>query len=133
MEANGDCTVFNRIYHKETREYTWQKTILYGVIWQGGLGVRLMKNGLKEDKETTVFIPMEVKKQSTYKKPKAFEQGGVGTFTLRPEDRLVRGAILEEVGQEELFRAYDDVITITAVDTYDHASPELCHWEVRGR
>lgn len=134
MDTNCDCTVFNRVYDKEGREYLWQGTVVHGVYWQGGQGVRLMKNGLKEDKETTVFIPMFAESQRTYAKPVAFGTGEGGTtFTFRPEDRLVRGVVLDRISQKELFSRFDDAITITAVDTFDQGGGEMNHWEVRGR
>lgn len=124
MISNGSCTVFNRVYNKETRLDNWQACPIHGVLWEGKDGCEPMKGGMKKENNATVYIPfLSGTEGKAYKSPTDFNKNPAGAFTLRPGDKLARGIANAVEGEPE-------GLTITGVETFDYGSRDMRHWEV---
>lgn len=132
MYSNADCTVFNRIYDHETREDRWQYTHLKEVFWENRKGANTAKSGMREADSVIIYIPLTVKSENQYRPPKEFKQNPDGGFTLRPEDKIVKGLVKYNGPIAKLPDTFDNVVTITSVDTMDYGSRDMQHWEVGG-
>lgn len=125
---NGCCTVFNRVYDKTSRLDKWVGTQINDVFWGDCKAANIIKAGLENADSAMIYIPFDCQKQ--YKKAKAFEESPEGYFTLRPGDLIVKGLVDFEGTDTQIKAKFDDVVTITSVDTMDYGSPDMQHWEV---
>lgn len=118
MNANETCTVFNRFYDPIYRKYILQPTVIEGVFWQEAMGARLTKEGVYEANEVHIFIPFLVESTRKFGVSEEFEEAPTTYFTLRPEDKIMRGI------------SSGKSLTILSVSTFDYGSKGLQHWEV---
>lgn len=116
-----DCTVFNAIFNKETRMDEYVSTQLHGVLWEDTKAVNVIKSGLSDADNAKVYIPHSVKTDKIYKSPKEFKTAPNGAYTLKVGDIVVKGIVEHNGPINKLFEGFDDVITITSVDTYDYS------------
>ncbi len=136
MRTNADITVYNKYFNKETRTDKYQRTVLHGVFWDDKKAMNRLQSGLENADEVLVVIPFAVISDKEYINPKEFErlEDKSNYFTLREEDRIVKGDIdFEIIGKlSDLDKEYE-AFTITSVDTKDFGSPYMRHWEISGR
>ncbi|AMJ41890.1 hypothetical protein [Anaerotignum propionicum] len=118
MKSSDVCTIFNRIYDPIFRKYFLQSTIIKGVFWQEALGARLNHEKLYEANEVHIFIPFSAEATRTFGIPEEFEKNPTSYFTLRPEDKIIRGITSGKS------------LTILSINTFDYGSKDMQHWEV---
>lgn len=118
MNFMESCTVFNRFYDTISRKYILQPTVIEGVFWQEKVGARLTQGGHYEANEVHIFIPFSARCKREFATSEAFQEKPTDFFTLRPEDKIMRGITSGES------------LTILSVDTFDYGSKDLQHWEV---
>jgi hypothetical protein len=118
MNSNEICTVFNRIYDPIFRKYILQPTVITGVFWQEKLGANLIQEGLNEANEVHIFIPFLAEATRIFGTSAEFEENPTTFFTLRPEDKIMRGI------------SSGKSLTILSVNTFEYGSKGLQHWEV---
>lgn len=134
MITNGDCTVFNRVYDKATRMDTWVATHLRGVFWEDCKAANVVKSGMRDADSVRIFIPFFVDAEGKiFEKSMGFQKNPKNHFTLRAEDKIVRGIVTYDGSITKLQDEFDDVMTITSVDTFDYGSDGMQHWEVSGK
>jgi len=115
----------------------WQRTVLAGVLWEdSSKGAVMRKTGLSNVDGLQLIIPILVDAGgSSYVKPKAWAVlvDKTGSWTLQSSDSVVLGEIdYEIVKSSSELKQFDDVLTITAVDTRDYGG-DMSHWEVSGK
>ena len=145
MENNTSLTLYNKIAGTET----YQRTVIPAVEWENRKGVNGMKSGALASNSARVFISLAM--GVNYLKPKAWQAltTKTGKWTLAEGDVIVKGTVTDEIhaavpysagppevpavaafAMSDLKKKYDDVLTITSVDTYDMGSEALRHWQV---
>ena len=118
MNSKEVCTVFNRIYDPIFRKYILQPTVITGVFWQEELGARLTQEEVYEANEVHIYIPFLAEATRIYGTSEEFQETPTAYFTLRPEDKIMRGITSGKS------------LTILSVSTFDYGSKSLQHWEV---
>lgn len=139
MNTNTSMTLYNKIAGTET----YQRTVIVAVEWENRKAVNGMRSGALASNSARVFIPKSV--GTNYLKPKAWQAltTKTGKWTLQEGDVIVKGAVMDEIREAvvgppavaaftltNLKAKYDDVLTITSVDTHDMGSLVLQHWEI---
>lgn len=119
MKSNEVCTIFNRIYDPIYRKYILQPTIVEGVFWQEKMGASFSKEeGMHGSNEVSIIIPFGAKFTRDFAVTEDFEENPNAYFTLRPEDKIMKGV---SSGRS---------LTILSVSRFDYGSKGLQHWEV---
>lgn len=124
-------TVYNK--YKDGTTEKWQRTVLYGVLWDAVKGATVRRTGVTSADSLQLIIPMAGRRG--YRPPK--EWAGLtdksGFWTLQSGDMVALGALeYEIVKSSSELRDFDHVLTITSVDTKNFGGP-LRHWEVSAR
>ena len=131
MRTNTDITIYNRVI--VNREDVFIRSHLYRVHCEDTEGQsRANPNTMKVDK-ATIYIPFSVKADEgkQYRKPKAFKREPASHYTLQIDDLIVKGIVTDEItSANELERKYDDVRSISYVDSADYGDINLQHFEV---
>lgn len=118
MNSNGSCTVFNRFYDPIFRKYILQPTVIEGIFWQEAIGAKIAQEGFCEDNEVHIFIPFAAISNRKFGTSEQFQESPTAYFTLRPEDKIMRGI------------SSGKSLTILSVNTFDYGSKGLWHWKV---
>jgi hypothetical protein len=110
---------------------------LSGVFWNAIKGAVVRRTGVNSADSLQLIIPIGVQaSRAAYKPPKEWAAltDKTGAWTLQPGDVVVKGALddVEIVRSTKELQAYDDVLTITSVDTKD-VGGAMAHWEVSGK
>lgn len=121
------------IYNKDQKEQ-YHRKVIKGVFWDSSKGATVRKTGVSSADGLQLIIPFSADK--SYLKPKewlALEDKS-SNWTLQPRDIVILGDIDYEVikSSSELSKLYDDVLTISNVDTRDYGG-DMSHFEVSGK
>lgn len=132
MLTNTAATLYNR--YIEDGEEKYARTVLRNVSWQVGRQASFSREGAVGSALADIYIPFSVDAEGkAYVQPKQFSPD---SFTLQKKDYLVKGVCPYEHGPghpiTELLSDYDNIVTITGVETCDYGSAALAHWEVSG-
>lgn len=123
-------TIYNK--HTENKVEKWQRTVLRGVFWDSSKGAITRNTGVSSVDGLMMIVPMSI---PGYKKPKEWAdlEGKAGAWTLQGGDIAILGDISYEVvrSSKEIL-GYDDVLTITTVDTRGYGG-DMAHFEVTGK
>lgn len=124
-------TVYNK--YKDGTTEKWQRTVLYGVLWDAIKGAVTRKTGVTSADGLQLIIPMTGRRG--YRPPK--EWAGLtdkfGFWTLQSGDMVALGALeYEIVKSSSELRDFDHVLTITSVDTKNFGSG-MDYWEVSAK
>lgn len=116
-------------------------TILRGVFLDVSKGANVIRSGLVGADAATLHIPFSVTAvdgitgaEKRYVGPMEFwradDKSGLWTLAVDRNTFIVKGEAVEPDKTEEAINLlYDDVYTITSVDTKDFGSPSMQHWE----
>lgn len=107
MIANADATLYHRGTDPVTRQYTWTREELRGVLWQDERHVSVGDRSFSAADSVLVMIP---------------------GLDAEPavEDRIVRG-IVPDIAPPE------DALTIMSAVRVDFGSEAMRHWEVTAK
>jgi hypothetical protein len=141
MLANADITIYNRFLDPIEKIDKYLRTQIKGVNWFASKGVNKLRTGTETADAVIVLIPLKPNAENkTYKKPKAWQSTPnvdmSKYFTFNSGDLIVKGLVTYDVnvgGVKGLEKAFDDVYTITSVDTEDRGSPNVQHFRVGAR
>ncbi len=136
MIPNTDITIYNKYTDPTTRLEKYQRTVVSDVVWQGTKAASAANGGLLASNSVTIYIPFALGTQ--YVKPIAWQAlvTKTGKWTLREGDVIAKNSVTDEITTSPVFTMtdlkakYDDVVTITSVDTMDQGSPNMQHWQV---
>lgn len=136
MYTNTSATIYAKT---KTGEYL--RTMLDAVFWDGSQGTRYSQGARHSQDALFVAIPFSVETGKKYLPPKEWERAGMEDakkhWTLKPGDLIVKGECPYLHSPESpigiLTSQYDNVYTITLVDTADFGSEDMQHWEVSGK
>lgn len=139
-------TVFNS-YEDDELTMHYSVTILRGVLLDVSKGTNIAKTGLSDADAATLYIPFDVRAESTtgdaktYAEPKEFyraeDQQGLWTLDSGGQSNststyFVKGEVTEQMSLAALKKAYDYVFDVTTVDVRDFGG-DMKHWQVGGR
>jgi len=135
MKTNCQATLYNKYIVTATRAEAYQRTVLNAVYWENRRAVNRIASGgdIKADK-VLVLIPFVL--GTNYLEPIAWQKlvSKVGKWTLQAGDMIVRGAVTDEITglftMSDLKKKYNDVLSISSIDTMDAGSERVRHWEV---
>jgi hypothetical protein len=132
MIPNCDITIYNK--YLASRAEVFQRSVIRNVGWQATKAVSGTKAGPLQSNVATIFIPFVG--NTEYLAPKAWQAlvSKSANWTLQEGDVVVRGEVADEITGAftitDLRAKYDDVVSITSVDTMDFGSSYMHHWEV---
>lgn len=130
MYTNADVTIYNKFLNPETRLDEYKRTVIKGVFFDEKEGSNRLQSGLESADSVLMLIPFDSLIDDEFISPKEFK-GEAGTFTLRAEDKIVKGEIdYEIVGSTREFEEKYKTFTLTSVDTKDFGSQHMRHYEV---
>lgn len=134
MLYNVDITVYNRAYDTVNKTEVYYRSVVSSVEWENRKGANIIASGgYLDSDQATIYIPIT---KSGYLAPRAWEALATktGYWTLRPEDIIVKSAVTDSISSAftitQLRKKYDDVLTITSVDTMDFGSISMQHFAV---
>lgn len=132
MRTNADMTIYNKVFDKATRMDKYQRTTLYGVFWDESKAYNRLQSGLESADKVFIVVPFSTPAEREYISPKEFEKLDDTTdyFTIREEDRVVKGRIDLEIDKSTDLDREFEAFTITSVDTKDFGSFHMQHWEL---
>ena len=130
MRTNSDITVFNK--YRVANVDTWQQTQISDVAWEQ----RHARSQFDSDDLATVFVPLA--RGDDYLNPRVWQalSSKTGKWTLQVGDVIVKGLVSFALSSSPPFTlsalksAYDDVLVVTAVDTFDYGSVNLQHYRI---
>lgn len=130
MRTNTDITIWNK--YRVANVDTWQQTQISDVAWEQ----RHARSQFDSDDLATVYIPLA--RGDDYLKPRVWQalSSKTGKWTLQVGDVIVKGLVSFTLSSSPPFTlsalktAYDDVLVITAVDTFDYGSASLQHFRI---
>ncbi len=128
MRTNSNITIWNK--YRVANVDTWQQTQISDVAWEQ----RHARSQFDSDDLATVFIPLA--RGDDYLKPRVWQalSSKTGKWTLQVGDVIAKGLITFDLSASfplgVLKAAYDDVLVITSVDTYDYGSASLQHFRI---
>ena len=135
MRTNTAATLYNVYYNIATKANLYKRTVLPAVEWENRKASNVLRTGGNIAADiASIFIP--ITPSVDYLAPKAWLAlvDKSGNFTLQEGDILVKGEVADELSAAFLPTAlkakYDDVLTISSVDTFDFGSASLHHWKV---
>ncbi|MDJ0305388.1 MULTISPECIES: hypothetical protein [Dehalobacter] len=124
-------TIYNK--YMDNGAEKWHRTVIAGVLWNSSKGAVVRKTGESAVDGLQLIIPFSA--GAGYVKPKAWESltDRSGCWTLKGGDTVILGDIdYEVVKSSSELKLFDDVLTISNVDTRDYGG-EMSHWEVSGK
>lgn len=90
MISNCDITIYNRVYDKAQRLYTYKRTVVEGCWWFGQQHVSVDSDGVHGADTYTVRIP----NTEGYVPPESYTGEG---WTITEDDYIVRGITKTEI------------------------------------
>lgn len=138
MKTNSSLTIWNKYYNPTTNKEIYVRHELEAVMWEDRKAVNVLSSGGNQAvDQARIYIPFVVNK-ATYVKPK--EWLALSTvnkaiyWTAQIDDLVYKGSLSQELSDSytpsALKAAYDDVLKISSVDTYDMGSFILRHWKL---
>ena len=137
MRTIDSLTIYNKFIDPVTRLEKYQRAEIEDCYWEDRKAINRSKVGAIANDSAMVVIPMV--QGANYLKPVAWQAlvSKTGKWTLQTGDVMVKGAITDEISSSftitALTKKYNDVITITSVDTFDSGSTRLQHWEISAK
>lgn len=135
MMTNADVTVYNKYIDSTTRSEKYQRSTVYGVVWQDTKGVTNSKSQLAAN-VALVMIPYTVANYAAYRTPKTWQAlvSKSACWTLQEGDVLIKGIVADEITggftMTDLRAKYDNVVSIASIAAMSEGSQGSQHWEV---
>ena len=134
MRTNADITIYNKYTASHTD--AWRRSVVYGVFWENTKASNVRATGGEMyANQATVYLPFS--NGSKYLAPTAWTSAKTGKFTLKPGDVIVKGVVTDEISgsftMTDLRAKYDNVLTISSVDTKDFGTYAMQHWQIGAR
>lgn len=127
---NKDITVINRYIDKETRKPKYKVSYVKG-FWSSNDGISINGTQITKNDGLSARILMKDSRNETYQKPEEFVKEQL-TWTLQPDDYLVKGIVKDFTSTTKLVEDYRDVIKIKDIATKDYGSEGMWHFAITG-
>jgi len=149
MKPNCDITLYNKYTDPSTRLEKYQRVVIYDVIWENRKAINRSKSGDIANDTAMIYIPFI--RGTNHLNPIAWQAltTKTGKWTLQDGDVVVKGVVTDEIADAStdpishvvtpavtitsLTKKYDDVVTISSIDTMDYGAIAMQHWEVSAK
>ena len=125
-----DITVINKYIDKETKKTKYKVSYVKG-FWSSSDGISISGTQLTKQDGLSARILINDSRNETYQKPEEFEKEQK-TWTLQPDDYLVKGIVENFTTITELLDSYKEVMKITNIATKDYGSEDMWHFVITG-
>lgn len=125
-----DITVINKYIDKETKKTKYKVSYVKG-FWSSSDGISISGTQLTKQDGLSARILINDSRNKTYQKPEEFEKEQK-TWTLQPDDYLVKGIVENFTTITELLDSYKEVMKITNIATKDYGSEDMWHFVITG-
>ncbi len=125
-----DITVINKYVDKETRKPKYKVSYIKG-FWSSKDGISINGTQLTKNDGLSARILINDSRNETYQKPEEFEKEQK-TWTLQPDDYLVKGIVKNFTTTTKLVEDYKDVIKISDITIKDYGSEDMWHFAITG-
>jgi len=137
MRTNTALTLYNKYYNSTTKKEMYQRWVISKVMWENRKARNILASGGNTAADQAmIYIPFSTN-LTTFLGPIAWLAlaDKTSNLTLQRGDLLVKGEIAQEVDDvtftpTDLKAAYDDVLEISSIDTYDMGSYALRSWAI---
>ncbi len=124
-----DITVINK-YIDENRKPQYKVSCIKG-FWSSNDGVSISGTQITKSDGLSARILIFDSRNEEYQKPKDFEKEQK-TWTLKPDDYLVKGIVKDFTTITNLLKDYQEVIKITNIAIKDYGSGDMQHFAITG-
>lgn len=125
-----DITVINKYYDKTTKTPKYKVSYVKG-FWSYSDGISINGTQLTKSDGLSARILIYDTRNEAYQKPEDFENEQK-TWTLKPDDYLVKGKVENFISTTQLLEDYQEVIKITNIGTKDYGSEDMQHFVIKG-
>lgn len=125
-----DITVINKYFDKETRSSKYKISHVKG-FWSSNDGISINGTQLTKNDGLSARILINDSRNDPYQKPEEFVKEQK-TWTLQPDDYLVKGKVENFISTTKLVEDYRDVIKIKDIATKDYGSEDMWHFAITG-
>lgn len=126
---NKDITVINK-YIDENRKPQYKVSYVRG-FWSSNDGISINGTQLTKSDGLSARILIYDSRNAKYQTPKDFEKEQK-TWTLKPDDYLVKGIVENFTTITKVLDDYQEVIKITNIATKDYGSEDMQHFAITG-
>lgn len=124
-----DITIINKYIDKD-RKPQYKISYVKG-FWSSNDGISINGTQLTKNDSLSARILMNDPRNDSYQKPKEFAKEQK-TWTLQPDDYLVKGKVENFISTTKLVEDYRDVIKIKDITTKDYGSEDMWHFAITG-
>lgn len=125
-----DITVINKYIDKQTRTNKYKVSYTKG-FWSSNNGISINGTQLTKNDGLSARILMNDSRNEPYQKPEEFKEKQ-STWTLQPDDYLVKGKVEDFTTTTQLLEDYQEVIKIKNIATKDYGSEDMWHFAITG-
>ena len=125
-----DITVINKYIDKETKKTKYKVSYVKG-FWSSSDGISISGTQLTKQDGLSARILINDSRNETYQKTEEFEKEQK-TWTLQPDDYLVKGIVENFTTITGLLDSYKEVMKITNIATKDYGSEDMWHFVITG-
>lgn len=125
-----DITVINKYFDKQSKTSKYKVSYVKG-YWSSNDGISINGTVLTKADGLSARILMNDSRNESYQEPKDFEKEQK-TWTLKPDDYLVKGIVEDFTTITQMLEDYTDVIKIKNIATKDYGSSDMWHWTITG-
>lgn len=125
-----DITVINKYFDKKTRTSKHKVSYIKG-FWSSNDGISINGAQLTKNDGLSARILINDSRNAPYQKPEEFAKEQK-TWTLQPDDYLVKGIVENFISTTKLVEDYRDVIKIKDIATKDYGSEDMWHFAITG-
>lgn len=124
-----DITVINK-YIDENRKPQYKVSYVKG-FWSSNDGISINGTQITKSDGLSARILIFDSRNEEYQKPKDFEKEQK-TWTLKPDDYLVKGKVENFTTITKVLDDYQEVIKINNIATKDYGSEDMQHFTITG-
>lgn len=125
-----DITIINKYIDKETKKTKYRVSYVKG-FWSSDDGISINGTQLIKQDSLSARILINDRRNEVYQKPKDFEIEQK-TWTLQPDDYIVKGIVKDFTTVAALLDKYKDVMKITNITIKDYGSEDMWHFVISG-
>lgn len=125
-----DITVINKYYDKGTKISKYKVSYIKG-FWSSNDGISINGTQITKSDGLSARILINDSRNEQYQKPADFTKEQK-TWTLKPDDYLIKGIVDNFTTITKLLEDYQEVIKITNVATKDYGSEDIQHFIIVG-
>lgn len=125
-----DITVINKYFDLAKRATKYKISYIKG-FWSSNDGISINETQLTKQDGLIAKILINDSRNKTYQKPEDFQKNQE-TWTLLPDDYLVKGIVEKFISITDLLNNQKEVIKITDIAIKDYGLEDMWHFAITG-